>query len=143
MSDPSTPGNPYGGPANPYGQPAQPPAYGQPAPPPAYGQPAQPPTYGQPGYYAEPVPPDPDADKRPGTVTAAAVLTMVFAGLTLALLVFAMVGLLVERDSFLEELDNEPGLEDVSADDLFAVMMIVLGVLAGVVRWSRSSWRSW
>lgn len=144
MSDPSTPGNPYGEPANPYGQPAQPPAYGQPAQPPAYGQPAQPPAYGQPaqpsaygqpapqygqpGYYSEPVPPDPDADKRPGPVTAAAVLTMVFAGLTLALLILAVFGLLVERDSFLEELDNEPGLEDVSADDLFAVMMIVLGV---------------
>ena len=35
---------------------------------------------------------------------------------------------MVERDTFLEELYNEPGLEDVNPDDLFAVMMIVLGV---------------
>jgi hypothetical protein len=131
MSDPSTPGNPYGEPANPYGQPQppqqQPPVYAQPqAQPPAYGQ-AQP-QYGQPGYYGQPGLPDPDADKRPGPVTAAAVLTLVFSGLTLALFVFAMLGLVVERDAFLEELDNEPGLEDVSANDLFAVLMIVLGV---------------
>jgi len=119
MSDPSTPGNPYGEPANPSGQPQ----YGQP---PAYGQPQ--PAYGQPGSYGAPVLPDPDADKRPGPVTAAAVLTFVFAGLTAVLFGFAMVGLMVERDSFLEELDNEPGLEDVSPDDLFAVLMIVLGV---------------
>src|SRR5687767_5996877 len=121
MSDPSTPGNPYGEPANPYGQP--PPQQHQP---PAYGQ-VQP-QYGQPGYYGQPVLPDPDGDKRPGPVTAAAVLTLVFSGLTVALFVFAMLGLIVERDAFLEELDNEPGLEDVSANDLFAVMMIVLGV---------------
>jgi hypothetical protein len=139
MSDPSTPGNPHGEPANPYGRPpeaappppyGQPPAYGQGQPqygqPPAYGQ-AQP-QYGQLGHYSEPMPPDPDADKRPGPVTAAAVLTLVFSGLTAALFVFAMVGLVVQRDAFLEELDNEPGLEDVSPDDLFAVMMIVLGV---------------
>lgn len=113
MSDPNAPGNPYGEPANPYGQQ------------PAYGQP--PPAYGPPGAW-QPLPPDPDADKRPGTVTAAAVLTMVFAGLTAALFAFAMAGLVVERDAFLEELDNEPGLEDVNPDDLFAVLMIVLAV---------------
>ena len=132
MSDPSTPGNPYGEPANPYGQPqqpspSQPPAYGQP---PQYGQqPAygQPPQYGQPpGYYAGGSSPDPD--KRPGTVTAAAVVTLLFSGLTLALFAFAMIALGVERDSVLDEFENEPGLEEVSPDDLFAVMMVVLGV---------------
>ena len=121
MSDPNTPGNPYGEPANPYGQPAQQPVYGQP---PQYGQP---PAYGQPPvYYGGSAPADPD--KRPGTVTTAAVLTMVFSGLALAALLFAMIGLSVERDSVLDEFESEPGFEDVSADDLFAVLMIVLGV---------------
>ena len=113
MSDPNTPGNPYGEQPQ-YG--AQPP-YGQQSP---YSQ--------QPLAYTGPVLPNPDADKRPGSVTAAAVLTIVFSGLTLALLVFSMIGLAVERDSFLEELDNEPGLEGVSPDDLFALMVILLGV---------------
>ncbi len=125
MSDPNAPA---GEPTNPYGQPPQygqpPAAYGQPLP--GYGQPPQ--QYAQPGYYAEQVPPDPDADKRPATVTAAAVLTLIFSGLTFALFVFAMVGLIVQRDSFLEELDNESGLEDVNPDDLFAVLVVVLGV---------------
>jgi LPXTG-motif cell wall-anchored protein len=121
MSDPSTPSNPYGEPPNPSGQP---PVYGQP---PAYGRP---PAYGQQPYFQDQAPPDPDADKRPGTVTAACVLTLIFSGLTLALDVLAMIGLMVQRDSFLEELDNEPGLEDVDPDQLFAVMMVTLAVFA-------------
>jgi hypothetical protein len=118
MSDPSAHGNPYGEPANPYGQPAQAPVYGQP---PAYGQP---PVYGQPPAYGQP----PDADKRPGTVTTAAVLTLVFSALSVVLFAIAAVALSVERNSFLEEIENEPGLEDISADDLFAVMMVLIGV---------------
>ena len=116
MSDPNPPSNPYGEPASPYGQP------------PAYGQEQPQPQYGQPGYYGQPAQPGPDPDKRPGTVTAAAVVTLVCAGLTVALFLIAMVVLAVERDAFLDEFGNEPGLEDVSPDDLFAVMMIVLGV---------------
>ena len=54
---------------------------------------------------------------------------MVFSGLTLALLIVRDGrGCTVQRDSFLDELDNEAGLEDVSPDDLFAVLVIVLGV---------------
>ena len=61
MSDPSDP--------QPYGQAGYPQPYGQPGyPPSGYLQPG----YLQPGY---PAPYQPDPDKRPGTVTAACVIT--------------------------------------------------------------------
>lgn len=145
MSDQNTPGetpaggqppqNPYGQPAagDPYGQPAQPapPAYGQPAQP-AYGQPAQPaygqPAYGQPGYAA----PGGDPDKRPGTVTAAGIITIVFSGLSLLLFGFILVALLVAKDSVLDEIEKQPGFEDagISANDALGVVVAFVGVFA-------------
>jgi len=119
MSDTNNPGDtPAGGPPppqNPYGQPpAGQDPYGQPAAPaPAYGQPA----YGQqPGYAGAPTGGDPD--KRPGTVTAAGIITIIFSGLSLLLSVLGAVALLVAKDEVLDAIESEPGFEDagISAD---------------------------
>lgn len=126
--------NPYGQPGtgqDPYGQPpAGQPAYGQPAygqqPPygqqPGYGQPA----YGQPAYGA----PMGDPDKRPGTVTAAGIITMILSGLATLLTGIFLVALIVARDDVLDEIENQPGFDDttLSADDLFTTFAVVLGI---------------
>jgi hypothetical protein len=112
--------NPYGGQPqqNPYGgQPQQNP-YGQPAQPPAYGQQ---PSYGQPGYgYGGPA-----TDKRPGSVTAAAVITLIFSGLSLLLYAFILVALVVARDEVVDEITRQPDFEDagISADSAFGVIV--------------------
>ena len=148
MSDPNNPGetpaggpppaqNPYGEPPagqNPYGQPASPPPYGQqPAygqqPPygqPAYGQPA----YGQPGHAGAPMGGDPD--KRPGTVTAAGVITLVFSGLSFLLFAFVLVALLVAEDEVLDEIERQEGFQDagISANDALGLVVGVVGVFA-------------
>lgn len=139
MSDPNTPGEtPAGGPPppqNPYGQPAGQDPYGQqpPAPAPAYGQPAygqQPPAYGaQPGY---PAPGGVDPDKRPGTVTAAGIITIVFAGLSFLLYAVILVALLVAKDDVLDEIESTEGFQDanISANDALGVVVGVVGVFA-------------
>ena len=149
MSDSHTPGDdrPTGPPPseNPYGQPPasdQPPAgqgpygqqppYGQPAygQQPGYGQPQPPygqqPAYGTPGYG----PPQPA--KRPATVTAASVVTLVLGGLSALLYLFLLVALLVARDSVLDEIEASEGFEDagISADSAFGVVVLVVGVFA-------------
>ena len=96
----------------PYGQQ---PAYGQPG----YGQP----TYGQPGYGV-------DAHKRPGTVTAAGVLTLVFSGLALLLFAFVLVAVLVARDVMASELSTTPGFEGVSIDQVVAVTAVTMSLFA-------------
>jgi hypothetical protein len=118
--------NPYGGqPAqqNPYGgQPQQNP-YGQPSLPPAYGQQ---PAYGQPGYgYGGPA-----TDKRPGSVTAAAVITLIFSGLSLLLYAFILVALVVARDEVVDEITRQPDFEDagISADSAFGVIVAFVAV---------------
>lgn len=138
--------NPYGQPADPYGQqqpppqnpygeqpppqspqeqPAQPPGYGQPA----YGQPSsygQQPTYGQPAYgYAGPA-----TDKRPGTVTAASVITLIFSGLSLLLYAFILIALFVARDDIVAEITRQPDFEDagISADSAFGVIVAFVTV---------------
>src|SRR5687768_1989582 len=79
---------------NPYGQPAQPPPYGQQQP--AYGQP---PAYGQQPAYGQPGSPygGPTSDKRPGSVTGAAVITLIFSGLSLLLYAFVLIALVVAK----------------------------------------------
>lgn len=137
MSDQNTPGdtpaggppppqNPYGQPpaaADPYGQPAPPapPAYGQA---PAYGQPA----YGQPAYAA----PGADPDKRPGTVTAAGIITIIFSGLSTLLFGVFVIGLLVARDEFMDQLEGQQDFESagISADSAFGVIVGFVGVFA-------------
>jgi hypothetical protein len=104
----------------PYGQPAQPPPYGQqPAP---YGQPA----YGQPGYpYGGPA-----SDERPGSVTAAAVITLVFSGLSLLLYAFILIALIVARDEVMDAITQEPDFEDlgISADSAFGAIVAFVAV---------------
>ena len=113
--------NPYGEqpPQNPYGQPTQPPAYAQP---PAYGQQ---PAYGQPGY-----PYGPATDRRPGSVTAAAVITLIFSGLSLLLYAFALIALLVARDEVVTAITEEPQFEDlgISADAAYGAILAFVGV---------------
>jgi hypothetical protein len=120
--------NPYGQPAqqNPYGQPAQQNPYGQPTQPPQQNPYGQQPAYGQPGYgYAGPV-----SDKRPGSVTGAAVITLIFSGLTLLLSAFALIALLVARDEVLDDITREPGFEDlgISADSAFGLIVAFVAV---------------
>jgi hypothetical protein len=121
---PPPPQNPYGQPpaADPYGQPAQQPPYGQQ---PAYGQPA----YGQPAYTGAS---GGDPDRRPGTVTAAGIITIVVGGLSLLLFGGLLVGLLVAKDTVLDEIKNAEGFEEanISASDALGAAVGVIGVLA-------------
>jgi hypothetical protein len=151
------PPNPYGQPPageNPYGQPAPPPdPYGQPPAQPAYGQPPVENPYGrapfgqqQPqGYYAQQPPPGPLGDgldmygrplvreARPGTVTAAAWITLVMSGLTGALFGFITLGMLVAKDDVVTEMDKafaEQGVTgDFSAEDAYGFFVFALVVL--------------
>ena len=151
------PPNPYGQPPtgeNPYGQPAQPPApYGQPPAQPAYGQPPAENPYGQApfgqqqpqGYYAQQPPPGPLGDgldmygrplvreARPGTVTAAAWITLIMSGVTGALFGFITLGMLVAKDDVVTEMDKafaEQGVTgDFSAEDAYGFFVFALVVL--------------
>lgn len=139
MSDPNTPGEPPAGgpppPQNPYGQPAGQDPYGQqpPPPPPAYGQPAygqQPPAYGaQPG---SPAPMGGDPDKRPGTVTAAGIITIIFSGLSFLLFAVILVALLVAKDDVLDEIEKSEGFQEagISANDALGAVVAFVGVFA-------------
>ena len=128
--------NPYGqqpaAPQQPAQQPAQPfgqPQYGQPAQdygqPQGYGQPA----YGQPGYGQPPAYGQSyrDPDKRPTTVTIAGVLTLVFSGLVLMVLVLLIAAIGVARDEVVAEMRNQSGLEDVDPNDIVSVLFFVFG----------------
>lgn len=101
---------------SPYGQsPPQPPAYQQPQ----YGQPA----YG--GYGA----PGTDPDKRPVTVTAAGVITLVLSGITLVLLLVTLLGLgVLAREDLVEQLGDDPALQNIDTDTVVAVLRVVFGV---------------
>ena len=152
------PQNPYGQPPageNPYGQPAQPRRhpYGQPPAQPAYGQPPAENPYGQApygqqqpqGYYAQQPPPGPLGDgldmygrplvreARPGTVTAAAWITLIMSGLTGALFGFITLGMLVAKDDVVTEMDKafaEQGVTgDFSAEDAYGFFLFALVVL--------------
>ncbi len=137
MSDPNNPppGNPYGDPppSNPYGrpeQPAQPPAYGQP-----YGEqpPAQP--YGQQPYGAAHYGTS-DPEKRPGTVTAASIITIIFSALSLAgFTIIAVVAQMSDdlADEVTREMEGQSGLEDYSAQEL---LNIVTGIFVVLAIWS-------
>jgi hypothetical protein len=123
------PASPYGEPPgqqNPYGQPAQQNPYGQPAQQNPYAQPAQPPPYGQQASYGQqpaygPGYGGPDSDKRPGSVTGAAVITLIFSGLSLLLFAFLLIGMVVARDELLDEFTRQPEFQDsgISADSAF------------------------
>lgn len=110
------PGQPYG---TPYGQ-----SHGQPYSPQPHPQPYGQPGYGQPGYG------QPGSDKRPATVTAAGVITLVTAGLSLVGFVIALVAVLVARESFVTEVRASPGFEDIDADSAVVLVMVMMLVLA-------------
>jgi len=144
MSDPTNPppGNPYGDqppsnqpPSNPYGQ-------APPPPPAAYGQ--QP--YGAAPYSAT------DPDKRPGTVLAASIITIVFSAL--GLLTFGILAAVVQGsddvfDEINREIEGQPGFEDYNTDDILNVITVFLIVFAiwslialvlGVLAMRRQNW---
>jgi hypothetical protein len=136
---------PTGPPANPYGeQPVQQSPYGDGPPqqqnpygdrPPQqqnpYGQTAQqPPPYGpQQPAYAGPSRPygGPASDNRPGSVTGAAVLTLIFSGLTLLFDAFLLIALVVERAEFLDWITRRPWFEDsgISAESAFGATVVL------------------
>lgn len=181
MSDPGSqpPNNPYG--ESPY--PRDPAPYGQPDPgqqshgygageqPTPYGQPEQPygqspygqygqSPYGQSAYGQSPYggygTPAPVSDKRPATVTIAAVITLVFSLLSAALfgvLAVAFATMSSQAD-FLRELEDQlaadPALRDLGVDvaDLadmlagifgFCAVVSLVGVLLGALAFKRSN----
>lgn len=122
MSDqePGPTHTPYGQP-DPYGRPPA----GQPAP---FGQPNP---YGQASAYGA----QPTGDRRPGTVTAAAWITMVFAAIIAALFGLTGLALLVARDQVITEMERVPEFQDANIDADAAVGVLV-AVMIGLVVWS-------
>lgn len=118
--------------AQPYGQ-AHPQAHGQqPYGQQPYGQqPGQP--YGQqPGQpYGSPA----DPDRRPGTVTAAGVVTLLTSGLVAVASVVGLIAILAARETMERELLNQPELEQAGLD-VTDVYGAVLGVIVVLVVWS-------
>lgn len=104
---------------------------------PQYGQPQyDPPQYGQP--YGTPAP---AGGRRPGTVTAAAVLTWVFSGVALLAGVLFSIGAAVARDDVVKELEKDADFRELDIDAgaftdalvAIGIIMAVLGALAIVV----------
>jgi len=123
-----------------------PPQYGQQGqswPPPAYGQ--QPQQYGYAGYGQQ------ESDKRPTTVTIAAWLTWIFAGLTALVYVLIVFMLLVAQEQLLNALEQEPSFQDmnIEPDTLIAVLWVMSAVLIfwclvaivlGILAFRRVNW---
>lgn len=111
----------------PYGQPDP---YGQGNP---YGQqPGQPYPYGQQPYGAAP---QAAGDRRPGTVTAAAWITIVFSAITAVIFGLTGLALLVARDQVITEMERVPEFQDANIDADAAVGVLV-AVMVGLVVWS-------
>ena len=140
------PEDPHGTPS---GEQPPPPPYGQPAPPAQpYGQPAPPAQpYGQPGWPAQPQQPygqptygvmgrDPNA--RPGTVTAAAIITMILSGLCAVLFFGATAVMGVAKDDFLDAVRDEVRKQDatVTRADLESIYGVIIGVMVVMAIWS-------
>ena len=91
--------------------------------------------------YGEPAPNLTDPNRRPGTVTAACILTGVFAALAIAAAAVLLVVVTAGRDQFVDEWEDEPDLDsldvvpETAANVIGAVMAvcIVLAVFAIVV----------
>lgn len=109
-------------PANPYGPPSPP--YGQPSP---YGNP-QPGAY-QPAYF----PAAPDPGRRPGTVTAAAVLTWVGSAIAIAAFGFLLLAVGAGIDDYYEGF--EEGAPGWSRDEInaFTVVFSAIGIVWSLV----------
>jgi hypothetical protein len=122
--------SPYG--QDPYGPPPQGSPYGQQ---PAYGQSSygqQPSGYGQSPYgqqsaYGQ------DPDRRPGTVTAAAWVSMIFSGLFLAGGLLGALFMVVARDELLDAAEEEARRQStagtqIDADAIVGVLWVMLGI---------------
>lgn len=99
-----------------------------------YGQqqPAgQPYGYGQQPYGAAPAP---SGDQRPGTVTAAAWIAIVFSGLSAAAFGFGALALLVARDEVIAEMEKVQEFRDANIDADAAVGVLVV-FMVGFVIW--------
>ncbi len=128
-------GQPSGEPSQPFGQPPhEQQGYGQPQ----YGQA---PAYG--GY----APPQADPDKRPGTVTAAGVITFLLSGLVVIGCLLGAAGLAIARDEIVRQIQADPqfdaqfsnidpdaivtfGIIGMALFTLWAVLAIVLAIFA-------------
>ena len=111
--DPGPTHTPYGQ-SNPYGQQPQ---HGQP-----YGQ--QPSATSAPG-----------GGRRPGTVTAAAWITIVFSAIVTLVFGLTTVGLVVARDQVIAEMEKVPEFQEAGIDADAAVGVLV-AVMLGLVVWS-------
>lgn len=112
-------------PQQPFGQPQQPqqPQYGQPQygapsyPQQGYGQPQY--GYGQPAYgYAG------DPDKRPGTVTAAGVITIIMSALVALLCGFLILGVSAARDEFVDGMRAGGDLQGLDPEGLASGFLV-------------------
>ena len=125
QADPAPYGQPQYAPQDPYAQ-------QQPSGQPAYGQ--QP--YGQPAFDQYPTGSFPftggDPDKRPGTVLAAGIITIVSSSLTLVVLLLGLLGLSSSRQDFIDELNRNADFQslDVTADQLVSFIQVVIAVFA-------------
>ena len=92
--------------------------------PPGHGQPHGP-------AYVSPV----DPDRRPGTVTAAGVITLVTAGLGAVACVLGLIAFVAARETMEREMRNQAEFEQAGLDvaDVYAV---ALGVMVVLVVWS-------
>lgn len=111
MSDPNQPWAPP--PANPYGEQAQP--------------------YGQQPAYGSPYLPARDPDKRPGTVLAAGITTIVLAGLSFLLYAVVVLLMIVARDDMVGTLDDSLTADQrdlFGADGLATFLTVVMVAFA-------------
>jgi hypothetical protein len=139
------PENPEVTPSGEQPPPPPPPPYGQPVPPQQpFGQPSYPPSYGQPPHpqqpYGQPaygvMGRDPNA--RPGTVTAAAVITMVLSGLCAVLFLGLTVIMGVAKDDFLDRMRDEidkRGDQTFTRSDLESIYGVIVGVMIVMAIW--------
>ncbi len=115
------------------GPPSYPPQYGQPYPQQGYGQPGYgQPGYGQPGYGGYGAPP---SDKRPSTVTAAGVITLVTAGLMFVLLAITLITVLAAGpdSQYVQDIADEmarqnEAYEDFSAQTIVNIAAVGIGI---------------
>ncbi len=119
--------------ASPYGQ--APPAFPGP---PAYPPPGLPAAVPPPGYgpAGQPMPSSGARRARPGTVLAAALITWISAGLTLAGSVSALLAVAVARSTVIDQIESTPQFKDqvsISAADLVTGL---IGFFAIVAFWS-------
>ena len=133
-----SPEEPPGEDAPPESPPQQPPVYGQsPYGQPAYGQdPYGQPAYGQSPYGQYPYAGSPYGapgrapDARPGTVTAAAIVTWVLSGMSALFFGAAMFVLVVARDEAIAEIERQPGVGEMLRESGLSVDSVVGMVIA-------------